>query len=371
MPPALAAASTRVREAGFLAPAPAAPHPPRGDGHLRGWQRAAVAACDERALETHLPHLTPASRALLLSQAGLHSGRALTVLPTSAAVALPEHLLVLLLRRLRLPLPLAPRTCHCRGRLDPVGDHRSACATSGALASRALPLEHAVARVCRKSGARVARNVRLADMNIDVPVSDARCIEVVANGLPLWHGTQLAIDATIVSPVTRAGEPQPGAATRPGAAVQAAARRKRRQTYPELASPRVSSLSGSRLAGASVLKPPPSCATSHGTALPASRRRSGPLPVPAGSSAGPARRHVHLRGEAQVAHLLGWHRGGPAEPRGALQQHIRLFGRRIAVPISGLPTEQPDTTTAGSGSTPAPAATARLCGLPPGAAAWG
>ena len=51
---------------------------------------------------------------------------------------------------------------------------------------------------------------------------------------------------------------------------------------------RVSLLSGSRLAGASVLKPPPSYATSRGTALPASRRRSGPLPVPAGSSAGPA-----------------------------------------------------------------------------------
>ena len=64
--------------------------------------------------------------------------------------------------------------------------------------------------------------------------SDARCIEVVANGLPLWHGAQLAIDATIVCPVTRAGMPQPGTDARPGAAVQAAARRKRRQTYPEL-----------------------------------------------------------------------------------------------------------------------------------------
>ena len=106
---------------------------------------------------------------------------------------------------------------------------------SGVLASRALPLEHAVARVCREGGARVARNVWVTDMNIDVPVSDARCID--AHGLPLWHGAQLALDATIVSPVTRAGEPQPGADTRPGA-VPAAARRKRRQIYPELASAR-------------------------------------------------------------------------------------------------------------------------------------
>ena len=108
-----------------------------------------------------------------------------------------------MLRRLRLPLPVAPRTCACRGRLDPLGDHRAACATSGVLASRALPLERAAARVCQEAGARVARNVRLAEMNIDVPVADDRRIDVVANGLALWHGSQQAVDATIVSPVTR------------------------------------------------------------------------------------------------------------------------------------------------------------------------
>ena len=97
------------------------------------------------------------------------------------------------------------------GTLDPPGDHCTACATSGVLAARALPLEHAVARVCREAGARVARHVRLADMNLDVPVADERRIEVVANGLPLWHGSQLALDATIVSPLTRRGEAHPRA----------------------------------------------------------------------------------------------------------------------------------------------------------------
>ena len=48
------------------------------------------------------------------------------------------------------------------------------------LATRALPLEHVVARVCREAGARVVRNIRLADMNVDVPVADARRIEVVS-----------------------------------------------------------------------------------------------------------------------------------------------------------------------------------------------
>ena len=71
----------------------------------------------------------------------------------------------------RLPLPLASRVCACRGLLDPLGDHRAACANSGALASRALPLERAVARVCREAGARVARNMRLADMNLPVLVA--------------------------------------------------------------------------------------------------------------------------------------------------------------------------------------------------------
>ena len=74
---------------------------------------------------------------------------------------------------------------------------------------RALPLEHAVARVCREGSARIPRNVRLAEMNLDVPVPDERRIEIVANGLPWWHGFQLALDATIVSTLTRRGEAHP------------------------------------------------------------------------------------------------------------------------------------------------------------------
>ena len=191
--------------------------------------------CDERACETHLAELSPASRALLLSQAGPHSTQAFTVAPTHGGVViLSVQFRVLLLRRLRLPLPLAPRLCGCHERLDTLGDHRTASATTGVLASRALPLERAVARACREAGARVSRNVRVADMNIDVPVAKSRRIEVVANGLPLWHGSQLALDATTVSPVTRSGEPHPRADTQPGWAANNATWRKRRDTYPEL-----------------------------------------------------------------------------------------------------------------------------------------
>ena len=98
--------------------------------------------------------------------------------------------------------------CACRSHL-----HRGLALAAGRLmclviTGRRVP-PRALARVCREAGARVARNVRLADMNLDVPVQDARRIEVVCNGLPLWHGEQLAVDATLVkSP--RPGWPAPG-----------------------------------------------------------------------------------------------------------------------------------------------------------------
>ena len=56
----------------------------------------------------------------------------------------------------------------------------------------------------------------------------------MANGLSFWHGSQLAVDATLVSPLTRTGEPHPRADVEPGRSVTAAARRKRHGTYPEL-----------------------------------------------------------------------------------------------------------------------------------------
>ena len=150
--------------AGLAGPLPQAPRGDEPADHLRGWQRRAASACDECALETHLSHLSPASRALLLSQAGPHPSRALNVLPTHEEVVIPSaQFRVLLLQ------------------LDPWGDHRAACAT-GVLPARAILLERALACVCRKAGARVAQNVRLADMNLDASVQDARRIEVVCNG---------------------------------------------------------------------------------------------------------------------------------------------------------------------------------------------
>ena len=47
-----------------------------GPWPFKGWQRLAARACEERAFETHLSELSPASRALLLSQAGPFAARA-------------------------------------------------------------------------------------------------------------------------------------------------------------------------------------------------------------------------------------------------------------------------------------------------------
>ena len=124
-----------------------------------------------------------------------------------------------------LPVPRA---------LDPFGDHRAACAQAGILRSRGGPLERAAARICREAGARVTTNTRIIDLNIDhVDTQDDRRIEVIANGLPLWGGAQLAVDTTLVSPLTRAGHPRMRGGQYRGTALRDARRNKER-TYPEL-----------------------------------------------------------------------------------------------------------------------------------------
>ena len=82
-------------------------------------------------------------------------------------------------------------------------------------------------RVCREAGARVRWNVLLRNTNArGVSSSDARQIEVVAEGLPLFAGAQLVIDTTLVSPLTTDGAPRCGSDAHDGAVLLAARRRK-------------------------------------------------------------------------------------------------------------------------------------------------
>ena len=96
-----------------------------------------------------------------------------------------------------------------------------------------MPIERMAARICREAGARVTTDTFVRDLNLDAAVRDNRKLEVIANGLPLYHGAQLAVDATLVCPVKRNGRPQPRSDTVPGAWLTEARKRKN-NTYPEL-----------------------------------------------------------------------------------------------------------------------------------------
>ena len=178
-------------------------------------------------------------RALLRSQSGPCAGRAFTVLPTSDPVRIPpSELRVLLLRRLRLDIPFTAGRCRCTGRLDSRGDHRAACPTASVLQKRGEPLEKAAARICREAGARVLENKLLRDLNVDgVGAGDGRRLEVIANGVPLCGGAQLAVDATLVCPLGRNGAAHPRTANEDGAQPRVARARKE-AAYPELSGAR-------------------------------------------------------------------------------------------------------------------------------------
>ena len=81
--------------------------------------------------------------------------------------------------------------------------------------------------VCREAGAHITTNVLVRDLER---------LGVVADGLPLFGGAQLAVDTTLVSPLHCDGCAPAGAADRDGVAL-AAARRRKERTYPELVAP--------------------------------------------------------------------------------------------------------------------------------------
>ena len=80
----------------------------------------------------------------------------------------------------------------------------------------------------------MSTNIRVQDLDLlSGGQLDDRRLEVVADGLPLFHGVQLAIDTTLVSPVRADGAPRRQCATRDGSALDQARRTKERR-YPEL-----------------------------------------------------------------------------------------------------------------------------------------
>ena len=80
-------------------------------------------------------------------------------------------------------------------------------------------------------GQTLAMHVLVGDLDVALVHPDERRI---ANGSPYWGGVQLAVDATLVWPLTAAGMPRREGGRAAGAALRVAARAKAR-TYPELA----------------------------------------------------------------------------------------------------------------------------------------
>ena len=133
---------------------------------------------------------------------------------------------------------VAPSVASDRGQMRMCWPERHFWKTQSRLSTfwpveKAVPTERTLARVCREAGATVTRKVKLRDMNVQVSATDEREIEVVAAGIPIHHGAQLAVDITLKSAVTSVGAPRATAATVNGAALLQA-RRDKEAKYAEL-----------------------------------------------------------------------------------------------------------------------------------------
>ena len=166
-----------------------------------GWQRDASSFLEQLFLDSVLPRVSQDERALLRSQGGPLAALPFTAMPVSTLQRFDSDIFrVLLLRRLSLPLPLSSHSCRCGRPLDCLGHHRASCALASVLGRRGCALESAAARVCREAEARASTNVFLRDLDlVGICVQYHRRIEVIAEGLPVFDGAQLAIDTTLVS----------------------------------------------------------------------------------------------------------------------------------------------------------------------------
>ena len=171
-------------------------------------------------------------------------GRETGRIPTEPATTLPPPAMQIALRRhLRQPLPMHSNTCGpphgCGGAVDRFGDHALACPRAGLLAWRAKIVERAWVRVAREGVGRASRSAAVVGPH-HRPASERRTVADSTSSCtgPLSSGGAQCCDATLVSPLSRSGHPQPCAAavdaasvrlprTRPGRATDAGCARLR------------------------------------------------------------------------------------------------------------------------------------------------
>ena len=144
-----------------------------------GWQHEASSRVERQQREVLFERLLPRDRAWVRSQSGPGGSLALTTCPTSVLTKIPPHLfIVVLLRRLRIPLPLAPHTCGCGLPIDSFGHHRASCTRTGGIGAAGI-------RTRECCSARVLGGRGTGD-------------HVVVDGLPLFGWSQLVVDTTLV-----------------------------------------------------------------------------------------------------------------------------------------------------------------------------
>ena len=130
------------------------------------------------------------------SQGGVGSGLALcTYVPAVSGHPFGTVFFfrILLIRRLRLPLPLTVGNCQCGLPLDSSGHHRAACARAGSREEDSLWRGLQSAFAARRERGRVTANVMVRHMDLIRPdVHDTRRLDVVVGGLSLFGDVQLA-----------------------------------------------------------------------------------------------------------------------------------------------------------------------------------
>ena len=136
------------------------------------------------------PALNDSARAFIRSQCGPLASAPLTALPTSKATRLdPQPFRLLWCRRLHTHLPLSMRTCRCGRQFDMFGHHYCSVCCGRGSGEEGVPLECAAAQVCREAGARVSTHIPVREMDLAAHHNlDGHRLEVVVDGLTLWHG---------------------------------------------------------------------------------------------------------------------------------------------------------------------------------------
>ena len=102
---------------------------------------------------------------------------------------------------------------------DPHGFRRLADNRGGRLNARHTGMLTAWRQVLVEAGAQIPeRNVErlLRDTHVPVPAEDGRRLDIIAPGLNVAHGLPLFCDVTVVSPVSREGQPRAGTSNRGG-----------------------------------------------------------------------------------------------------------------------------------------------------------